>query len=192
MLMRLSKADVLGQLASVRRMAAKAGEEVRDWKVRVPRNCEPPAMDVVYDVETEGDTAFIRPVAAEDVLRKMLACLSNEEFGDMSLADVEEALSGSPADKVAIGWPQGRKSCVCRILAVAQGPDCTVLLFPGPPDIEKVNEEIAEYRRTHGCPAPERDCETCPALAGGCKILADAGEEAEKRRREDNGQKDRP
>lgn len=185
MLMRLSKADVLGQLASVRRMAARTGKEVRGWKVRVPRNYDPPAMDVVYDVETEGDTAFIRPVTAtEDVLRKMLACLLNEKFGDMSLDDVEKALSESPADKVVIGWPQGRKSCVCRILAAMQGPDCVVFLFPGPPDIEKVNEEILEYRRTHGCRAPHLDCELCPDMSG-CPVLEAAGDEVRKRREGD-------
>lgn len=189
MLMRLSKADVLGQLASVRRMAARAGKEVRGWKVRIPRNYDPPAMDVVYDVETEGDTAFIRPVTAtEDVLRKMLACLSNEEFGDMSLDDVEKALSESPADKVAIGWPQGHKSCVCRILAATQGPDCVVFLFPGPPDIEKVNEEILEYRKTHGCRAPHLDCELCPDMPG-CPVLEAAGDEVRKRREGDAKEK---
>lgn len=190
MLMRLSKADVLGQLAAVRRMAAQAGREVRDWKVRIPRNCDKPAMDVVYGVETEGDTAFIRPVTAtEDVLRKMLACLSNEEFGDMSLGDVEKALSESPADKVMIGWPRGPKSCVCRILAVTQGPSCLVFLFPGPPDMEKVNDEILEYRRTHGCPAPHLDCELCPDMVPGCPILEAAGDEA-RRRREGNAEEE--
>ena len=101
MLTRLSKIDVIGQLATVRRMAARAGKEVRDWKVRIPRNCDKPVMDIVYNVETDGDTVYLRPVA-EDVLsrRRMLACLSNEEFGDMSLDDVEKALSESPADKV--------------------------------------------------------------------------------------------
>lgn len=190
MLMRLSKADVLGQLANVRRMAAWAGKEVQDWKVRIPRNCDKPAMDVVYDVETEGDTAFIRPVTAtEDILRKMLACLSNEEFGDMSLADVEKALSESPADKVMIGCPQGPKSCVCRILAVAQGPDCLVFLFPGPPDMEKVNDEILEYRRTHGCRAPQLDCELCPDMPG-CPILEAAGNEVRRRRRREGNAKE--
>lgn len=190
MLMRLSKADVLGQLATVRRMAARAGKEVRDWKVRIPRNYDKPALDVVYGVETEGDTAFIRPVTAtEDILRKMLACLSNEEFGDMSLDDVEKALSESPADKVMIGWPQGPKSCVCRILAVAHGPDCLVFLFPGPPDMEKVNDEILEYRRTHGCRAPHLDCELCPDMAPGCPILEAAGDEV-RRRREGNAKEE--
>lgn len=182
MLMRLSKANVLEQLANVRRMAARAGKEVRDWKVRIPRNCDKPTMDVVYDVETEGDTAFLRPVTAtEDILRKMLACLSNEEFGDMSLADIEKALSESPADKVAIGWPQGPKSCVCRILAVSHGEDCLTFLFPGPMDMDEVNDEILEYRRTHGCRAPQLDCELCPDMPG-CEILEAAGEAARARR----------
>ena len=189
MLMRLSKADVLGQLANVRRMVAQAGKEVRDWKVRIPRNYDRPAMDVVYGVETEGDTAFIRPVtAAEDVLRKMLACLSNEEFGDMSLADVEKALAESPAEKVAIGWPQGPKSCVCRILAVSHGGDCLTFLFPGPMDMDEVNEEILEYRKTHGCRAPHLDCELCPDMSG-CAILEAAGNEV-RRRREGNGKEE--
>ena len=194
MLMRLSKADVLEQLAGVCRMAARAGKEVRDWKVRIPRNYDKPTMDVVYDVETEDDTVFIRPVTAtvtatEDILRKMLACLSNEEFGDMSLADVEKALSESPADKVMIGWPQGPKSCVCRILAITQGPDCLVFLFPGPPDMEKVNDEILEYRRTHGCRAPQLDCDLCPDMIPGCPILEAAGNEV-RRRREGNAKEE--
>lgn len=181
MLKRLTKQEVLDQLAAIRRMAAGDGQ-AGAWRVRVPRNYDKPAMDVVYGVETDGDTAFIRPVTAtEDVLRKMLACLSNEEFGDMSLADVEKALAESPADKVVIGWPGGHKSCVCRILAVAQGPDCLVFFFPGPLDMDKVNEEIAEYRRAHGCPDPRLDCEGCPRLMG-CEILIGAEDEVKAKR----------
>lgn len=185
MLMRLSKANVLEQLANVRRMAARAGKEVRNWKVRIPRNCDKPTMDVVYDVETEGDTAFLRPVTAtEDILRKMLACLSNEEFGDMSLTDIEKALSESPADKVAIGWPQGHHSCVCRVLALTKGDECLAFLFPGPMDMDRVNEELLEYRRTHGCPTPGIDCEQCPRMPR-CGILEAAGDEVRRRRETD-------
>jgi len=185
MLTRLSKSDIIGQLAQIRRMAALAGKEVRDWKVRIPRNCDKPAMDIVYDVETEGDTAYLRPVSV-DVLgrRRLLACLSNEEFGDMSLADVEKALSESSADKVAIGWPQGHHSCVCRVLALTKDDECLAFLFPGPMDMDKVNEELLEYRRTHGCPTPGIDCEQCPRMPG-CGILEAAGDEVRGRRETD-------
>ena len=182
MLKRLTKQEVLDQLAVIRRMAAGDGQ-AGTWRVRVPRNYDEPAMDVVYGIETEGDTAFIRPVTAtEDVLRKMLACLSNEEFGDMSLADVEKALSESPADKVVIGWPQGPKSCVCRVIATTAGDEGGfVFLFPGPLDMDRVNEEIAEYRRAHGCPDPGLDCEGCPRLMG-CEILIGAENESKAKR----------
>ena len=178
-LRRLSKADVLDQLAKIRRMA---GGGTDDWKVFIPRNLPKPRTDLVLDVETEGDTAFIRPVTAEErSLREVVARLSCGKCGVMSMADVEKAFAESPADKVLIGWPQGRKSCVCRILAVSGDAGGYALLFPGPADMEKVNEEILEYRKTHGCPTPDISCERCPKL-GSCLILDRAGDEARARR----------
>lgn len=188
MLVRLSKANVLEQLANIRRMAARAGKEVRDWKVRIPRNCDKPTMDVVYDVETVGDTVYLRPCSAEGstAMLAMMSILKDADIQAMSMGEVEKALAESPADKIAIGWPQGPKSCVCRILAVSHGEDCLTFLFPGPMDMDEVNEEILEYRKTHGCRAPQLDCELCPDMPG-CEILEAAGDEVRARRKKPDG-----
>lgn len=185
MLTRLTVRDVLSQFASIRRMAEPAKRSVRNWKVRVPRNREPPVLETVYDAKTVGDTVYLCPVDAEgEALMKILATTDDRKLEAMTMEDLQRELAASDADKVVIGWPNGRHSCVCRILAMSQEDDVTVttFLFPGPMDIEKVNEEIAEFRRTHLCPAPETDCERCGRLSG-CEILEEA-EYAVKARRE--------
>lgn len=185
MLTRLSKSDVIGQLAQIRRMAALAGDEVRHWRVRIPRNCDRPAMDIVHDVVTIGDTDYLCPVSMEaGSASRMLELVSGHRLGDMSMEEVQAALSSSSADKVAIGWPQGHHSCVCRVLALTKGDECLAFLFPGPMDMDRVNEELLEYRRTHGCPTPGIDCEQCPRMPG-CGILEAAGDEVRGRRETD-------
>lgn len=183
MLTKLTVKDVLAQLDNVRRMAELTEDEVGTWEVRVPRNTVPPSIDTVYDVKTVGDTAYLCPVAERDgFLAKAMAIMAGRKSGAMSMDAVWDALAASGADKVAIGWPEGRRSCVCKVLAMTKDGVCTAFLFPGPMDIEKVNEEIAEFRRTHLCPSPDLDCEKCGRLVG-CEILEEA-EHTVKARRE--------
>ena len=182
MLKKLSVMDVLSQLATIRRMAVR-GEEAGKWKLRIPRNYEQPAMDVVHDVVTVGDTVHLCPVRAEgDIVRKLLSLVTDKDLGDMTLDEVQHELASSAADKIVIGWPDGHLSCVCRVIAMTAGDEGGfVFLFPGPLDMDEVNEEIAEYRRTHGCPDPGLDCEGCPRLMG-CEILAGAKNESKAKR----------
>ena len=184
MLTRLSKIDVIGQLARIRRMAALAGDKVRHWRVRIPRNTESTRIDIVHDVVTIGDTDYLCPISMEAGSVRMLELVSGHRLGDMSMEEVQAALSSSSADKVAIGWPQGHHSCVCRVLALTKGNECLAFLFPGPMDMDKVNEELLEYRRTHGCPTPAVDCGQCPRMPR-CGILEAAGDEVRRRRETD-------
>ena len=182
MLKRLTKQEVLDQLAVIRRMAAGDGQ-AGAWRVRVPRNYDKPAMDVVHDVVTVDGAVHLCPVRAEgDIVRKLMSLVSDTELGDMTLDEVEAELKESDADDIVIGWPDGFRSCVCRVIAMTAGDEGGfVFLFPGPLDMDKVNEEIEEYRRTHGCPDPGLDCEGCPRLMG-CEILIGAENESKAKR----------
>lgn len=182
MLKRLTKQEVLDQLAAIRRMAAGDGQ-AGSWRARIPRAYEKPATDVVHDVVTVGDTVHLCPVRAEgDIVRKLLSLVTDKDLGDMTLDEVQHELASSAADEIVIGWPDGHLSCVCRVIAMTAGDEGGfVFLFPGPIDMDKVNEEIEEYRRTHGCPDPGLDCEGCPRLMG-CEILVGAENESKAKR----------
>lgn len=182
MLRRLTKQEVLDQLAAIRRMAAGDGQ-AGTWRVRVPRNYDKPAMDAVHDVVAVDGAVHLCPISAErDFVKKLLVLGSGMELGDMTLDEVESELKSADAGEVVIGWPGGHKSCVCRVVAVSAGnAGGLVFLFPGPLDMDRVNEEIGEYRRTHGCPDPGLDCEGCPRLMG-CEILIGAENEVKAKR----------
>ena len=184
MLTKLTVADLLGQFASVHRMVELARGKVSEWQVRILRNTEPPSMDVVYDAKVVGDTAYLCPVTGRgEAFMKAMALMTGEKLEAMSMEAVQAKLAATNASKLVVGWPGGgRQACVCKIVAMTQGGVCTTFLFPGPMDIEKVNEEIAEFRRTHLCPTPELDCERCERLSG-CEILEEA-EHVVKARRE--------
>lgn len=190
MLTRLTVADLLGQFANVRRMAELARDKVGEWRVRVPRNTEPPSMDIVCGVKAVGDTAYLCPATEQgEVFVRAVAALTGRKLGAMSVETIQAELAATSAGRLVIGWPDGeRQSCVCKVMAMSRGGICTIFLFPGPMDIEKVNEEIAEFRRTHLCPTPEADCERCERLSG-CEILEEA-EYVVKARRENNAKKE--
>lgn len=183
MLTRLTVTDLLGQFANVRRMVGLARDKVDEWQVRIPRNTEPPSMDVIYDVKVVGDTAYLCPVTGQgEAFMKAMAALADRKLEAMSMEAIQTELCAGSANKLVVGWPGGgRQSCVCKIMAITQGGVCTTFLFPGPMDIEKVNEEIAEHRRTHMCPTPDLDCERCERLSG-CEILEGAELEVKARR----------
>ena len=190
MLTRLTVADLLGQLANVRRMVELARDRVGEWRVRIPRNTEPPSMDVVCDVKALGDTAYLCPVTGRgEAFMKLRALMTGKGPEAMPMEAIQAKLAAENASRLVVGWPDGgRQSCVCKVMAMTQGGVCTTFLFPGPMDIEKVNEEIAEFRRTHLCPTPEADCESCGRLPG-CEILEEA-EYVVKARRENNAKKE--
>lgn len=190
MLTRLTVTDLLGQLANVRRIVEIARDKVDEFQVRIPRNTEPPSIDVVYDVKVADDTAYLCPVTGQgEAFMKAMALVTDRKLEAMSMEAIQAELAAANASKLVIGWPGGgRQSCVCRIVAMTQGGVCTTFLFPGPMDIEKVNEEIAEFRRTHLCPTPEADCERCERLSG-CEILEEA-EHVVKARRERKSKED--
>jgi len=195
MLSRLTKQDLVGQLGNVRRMAALTpGEPTRDWKVRVARSYG--AQDCVYEVQTVGDTAYICPVQMDDKVAALMARILDRDMEALDLEHLKSELEKSAATQVAIGWPanktSGRTSAVVRCLAVRKGGDVTTFLFPGPMDIDRVNEELKDYCAAHGCSVLKDggDCERCEKLME-CRVLKDAEQEVKRRRGiADDGKKD--
>lgn len=186
MLSRLTKRDLVGQLGNVRRMAALTpGEPTRDWKVRVARSYG--AQDCICEVQTVGDTAYICPVQMDDKVAALMARILDRDMEALDLEHLKSELETSAATQIAIGWPagktSGRTSAVVRCLAVRKGQDVTTFLFPGPMDIEKVNEELRDYCAAHGCSVLKDggDCERCEKMME-CRILKDAEQEVKRRR----------
>lgn len=186
MLSRLTKRDLIGQLGNVRRMAESyPGKPARDWKVRVVRSYG--AQECICEVQIVGDTAYICPVQMDDRVVAITAKILDRDMEALDLERLTDELEKSAATQVAIGWPanktSGCVSAVVRCLAVRKGEDVTTFLFPGPMDIEKVNEEIKDYCAAHGCSVPRDggDCERCEKMME-CRILKDAEQEVKKRR----------
>ena len=188
MLAKIGKADLLGQLATTRRMAALDGAHVTKWDVRIARSTG--RQDSVYGVRTDGGTDWICPLdPGAELLRRMMSAVLGGERKAMDLDGLVGALSASDATDVAIGWPSNkRRAIVVKVFAVAKGGLGTVYLFPGPADIDRVNEEIRDYVRTHGCASPEHsgDCGKCPRLME-CGVLEDAEREVKERRKTCDG-----
>ena len=194
MLTRLAKKDLVDQLANVRRMAESLpGEPTRDWKVRVARSYG--AQDCVYEVQTVGDTAYICPVQMDDKVMALMTRILDRGMETLDLERLKGELEKSAATQVAIGWPanktSGRTSAVVRCLAVRKGQDVTTFLFPGPMDIDRVNEELRDYCAAHGCSVLKDggDCERCEKLME-CRVLKDAEQEVKRRRGIVNAEKD--
>ena len=187
MLSRLTKQDLIGQLGNVRRMAeSHPGEPVRDWKVRVARSYG--AQECICEVQTVGDTAYICPVQMDDKVVALVERILDRDLEALDLERLKDGLEKSAAAaQVAIGWPanktSGRTSAVVRCIAVRKGEDVTTYLFPGPMDIDKVNEELKDYCAAHGCSVLKDggDCERCEKLME-CRILKDAEREVKRRR----------
>lgn len=195
MLSRLTKQDLVGQLGNVRRMTESLpGEPTRDWKVRVARSYG--AQDCVYEVQTVGDTAYICPVQMDDKVTALMTRILDRDMGALDLDRLKGELERSAATQVAIGWPanktSGRTSAVVRCLAVRKGENVTTFLFPGPMDIDRVNEELRDYCAAHGCSVLKDggDCERCDKLME-CRVLKDAEREVKRRRGIDNGGSER-
>lgn len=195
MLTRLTKRDLVGQLGNVRRMAELCpGEPTRDWKVRVARSYG--AQDCICEVQTVGDTAYICPVQMDDKVAALMARILDRDMEALDLEHLKSELETSAATQVAIGWPagktSGRTSAVVRCLAVRKGQDVTTYLFPGPMDIDRVNEELRDYCAAHGCSVLKDggDCELCEKMMD-CRILKDAEQEVKRRRGIVNGESER-
>lgn len=186
MLSRLTKQDLIGQLGNVRRMAeSHPGEPVRDWKVRVARSYG--AQECICEVQTVGDTAYICPVQMDDKVVALVERILDRDLEALDLDGLKGELEQSAAAQVAIGWPANktsrRTSAVVRCIAVRKGEDVTTYLFPGPMDIDKVNEELKDYCAAHGCSVLKDggDCERCEKMTE-CRILKDAEREVKRRR----------
>ena len=183
MLAKVSKTDLLAQLASVRQMADQAGADAKKRRIRIARSTG--SQDVVYEVQTKDGKDWLCPVdrSAEGMM-KIVSMLTDRELEAMDMDALVDELVKSEAADVVIGWPaNGTFSVVVKVLAVVEGGECIAYLFPGPADIDKVNEEIREYVKTHGCrsPAHLEDCGECPRMMG-CDTLR-AAERLVKRRR---------
>lgn len=186
MLSRLTKQDLIGQLGNVRRMVeSHPGEPVRDWKVRVARSYG--AQECICEVQTVGDTAYICPVQMDDKVVALVERILDRDLEALDLDGLKGDLEQSAAAQVAIGWPANktsrRTSAVVRCIAVRKGEDVTTYLFPGPMDIDKVNEELKDYCAAHGCSVLKDggDCERCEKMME-CRILKDAEREVKRRR----------
>lgn len=186
MLSRLTKQDLIGQLGNVRRMAeSHPGEPVRDWKVRVARSYG--AQECICEVQTVGDTAYICPVQMDDKVVALVERILDRDLEALDLDGLKGELEQSAAAQVAIGWPANktsrRTSAVVRCIAVRKGEDVTTYLFPGPMDIDQVNEELKDYCAAHGCSVLKDggDCERCEKMME-CRILKDAEREVKRRR----------
>lgn len=186
MLSRLTKQDLIGQLGNVRRMAeSHPGEPVRDWKVRVARSYG--AQECICEVQTVGDTAYICPVQMDDKVVALVERILDRDLEALDLDGLKDGLEQSAAAQVAIGWPANktsrRTSAVVRCIAVRKGEDVATYLFPGPMDIDKVNEELKDYCAAHGCSVLKDggDCERCEKMME-CRILKDAEREVKRRR----------
>ena len=186
MLSRLTKQDLIGQLGDVRRMAeSHPGEPVRDWKVRVARSYG--AQECICEVQNVGDTAYICPVQMDDKVVALVERILDRDLEALDLDGLKDGLEQSAAAQVAIGWPANktsrRTSAVVRCIAVRKGEDVTTYLFPGPMDIDKVNEELKDYCAAHGCSVLKDggDCERCEKMME-CRILKDAEREVKRRR----------
>lgn len=186
MLSRLTKRDLVGQLGNVRRMAELCpGEPTRDWKVRVARSYG--AQNCICEVQTVGDTAYICPVQMDDKVMALMMRILDRDMEALDLDRLKGELERSAATQVAIGWPanktSGRTSAVVRCLAVRKGQDVTTFLFPGPMDIDRVNEELRDYCAAHGCSVLKDggDCERCEKMME-CQVLKDAEQEVKRRR----------
>jgi hypothetical protein len=193
-LSRLTKRDLIGQLGNVRRMAeSQPGEPTRDWKVRVARSYG--AQECICEVQTVGDTAYICPVQMDDKVVALMSRILDREMEALDLERLRNDLERSAATQVAIGWPanktSGCASAVVRCLAVRKGEYVTTFLFPGPMDIDRVNEELKEYCAAHGCSVLKDggDCERCGKMME-CQVLKDAEREVRRRRGIDNGEED--
>lgn len=194
MLSKLTKRDLVGQLENVHRMEVFLhGDPARDWKVRVARNYG--AQECICEVQTVGDTAYICPVQMDDKVATLMAKILDRDMEALDLERLKDDLEKSTATQVAIGWPanktSGCVSAVVRCLAVRAGGDVIMFLFPGPMDIDRVNEEIKDYCATHGCSIPRDggDCERCGKMME-CRILKDAEREVKRRRGIANGEDD--
>lgn len=194
MLSRLTKQDLIGQLGNVRRMAeSHPGEPVRDWKVRVARSYG--AQECICEVQTVGDTAYICPVQMDDKVVALVERILDRDLEALDLDGLKGELEQSAAAQVAIGWPANktsrRTSAVVRCIAVRKGEDVTTYLFPGPMDIDQVNEELKDYCAAHGCSVLKDggDCERCEKMME-CRILKDAEQEIKRRRGIGNGEED--
>lgn len=183
MLAKVSKTDLLAQLANVRRMANQAGAGVKKWRIRIARSTG--SQDVVYEVQTKDGKDWLCPVdCSAEGLEAILAALTDRELEAMDMDALVDELTKSEATDVVIGWPaNGTFSVVVKVLAVSKGDECITYLFPGPADIDKVNEEIREYVKTHGCrsPAHLEDCGECPRMMT-CDTLRAAERLVKKRR----------
>lgn len=189
MLAKVSKAELLAQLAMIRRMADRP-ETIGKWKVRIARSTG--SQDVVCEVRTVDGKDWLCPVdcSAEGMAKILSAIMTDRELEAMDMDALVDELVKSEAADVVIGWPaNGTFSVVVKVLALVKGDECVAYLFPGPADIDEVNDEILEYRRTHGCRAPQLDCDLCPDMMPGCPILEAAGGEA-RRRREGNAEEE--
>ena len=181
MLAKIGKADLVDQLVRVRQMS---GPGVKRWKVRIARSSG--ALHSVHAVRKKDGRDWVCPLGSPGgPLARLMAGLLGRKPDVVDLDGLIRALSESDATDVVIGWPGSRShSIVVKVFAVASGDGCcTVYLFPGPPDIDKVNEEIREYIRAHGCPSPAHadDCGECPRLME-CGVLEAAEAEARRKR----------
>lgn len=104
----------------------------------------------------------------------------NMELKDMTLDEVvgqlERLRSTDPATKdwkIRIAWSTGRRSCVGKIIGIADGNGSgTAYMFPVPEDIGAINSLTRLTVRLSCDKAAEdgRGCGTCPD-AGDCEIL---------------------
>lgn len=182
MLTKVSKADLLAQFATIRRMADQEGLTGK-WKVRIARSDG--SQDVVYEVQTKDGKDWLCPVdCSAEGMMKIVSMLTDKELGAMDMDALAGELAESEATDAVIGWPaNGTFSVVVKVLALVNAGERVVYLSPGPADIDKVNEEIREYVRTHGCgsPAHADDCGECPRMMS-CAVLRAAEAEVKRRR----------
>ena len=186
MLTRLTKRELIAQLDRIRWMAGAPGKVISGTDVRIARSYG--AQDEVCEVQTLGDTAFICPVPSGDQpLVALMAKVFGKRMEPIDLATLRRELECSVASQVAIGWPVAkatpRTSAVVRCIAVHKEGVLTTYLFPGPMDIDRVNEEIKDYCAAHGCSVLKDggDCELCEKMME-CRILKDAEQEVKRRR----------
>lgn len=182
MLAKVSKTDLLAQLAIIRRKANQDGLAGK-WKVRIARSTG--SQDVVCEVQTTDGKDWLCPVdCSVEGMMKLVSMLTDEKLEAMDMDALVDELAESEATDVVIGWPaNGTFSAVVKVLALVKGDERVAYLFPGPADIDKVNEEIGEYVRTHGCGSPAHvdDCGECPRMMS-CAVMRAAEAEVKRRR----------
>lgn len=172
MLKVINKTELLRQFENIRNMVAE--KNIKLGGVLVPHTDM--TKSVVCGVRTTNNTCCIctTPEDTSGVVSLMMKILSDTTFKPKSFDELEEKIKESPAENVVVGWDTDNCSAIVKCFAISHEGTCDVYLFPGPTDIEEVNKDIKEYRKTHDCGMPEdADCDDCPKLMD-CKVLDDA------------------